>query len=131
MALIEIVREVPLTPDEAWRRLTAWERHGEFVPLTRIALTPDGFDAFTGIGRVGFHDPMEVVEWREPSFCRLEKRGRVMTGWAELSVQPAGAGSRVTWREDIHATGVPRLFDGVTRAASTRLFSRVIDGLLA
>nr|WP_217361686.1 SRPBCC family protein [Aeromicrobium stalagmiti] len=129
--MIEIVREVRLTPDEAWTRLTQWERHGEFVPLTTISRTPNGFDAFTGIGRVGFHDPMDVVEWREPSFCRLEKRGRLVTGWAELSVEPNGTGSRVTWREDIHVKGMPRFMDGITRASSHRLFSRVVDGLLA
>ncbi len=130
MALIEIVREVHLTPAEAWRRLTDWQQHSSFVPLTTIALTPNGFDAFTGVGRVGFHDPMDVVEWREPTYCRLQKRGRVVNGWAELSVAPLGEGSRVTWREDIRVTGVPRALDGLTRASSTRLFSRVIDGLL-
>lgn len=131
MALIEIVREVRLSPAEAWQRLTAWERHGEHVPLTRIALTPTGFDAFTGVGRLGFHDPMEVVESREPAFCRLEKRGRVVTGWAELVVEPHGDGSRVTWREDIHVRGMPRFLDGLTKASSRALFSRVVDGLLA
>ena len=131
MAEIEIVREVPLTPAEAWSRLTDWRRHGDFVPLTTIAVTPTGFDAFTGLGRVGFHDPMDVVEWREPSFCRLEKRGRVVTGWAELGVEPVATGSRVTWREDIHVTGTPRFADPMTRASSRALFSRVIDGLLA
>jgi hypothetical protein len=131
VALIEIVREVPLAPADAWGRVTAWQRHGEFVPFTRIAVTPDGFDAFTGIGRIGFHDPMEVVEWREPSFCRLEKRGRVVTGWAELSVDARPGGSRVTWREDIRVAGMPRFMDGVTKASSRALFSRVIDGLLA
>jgi hypothetical protein len=131
VALIEIVREVPLSPADAWQRVTTWERHGEFVPLTRITRTSDGFDAFTGLGPVGFHDPMQVVEWREPSFCRLQKRGRVVTGWAELSVDPTPSGSRVTWREDIHVTGMPRFMDGVTKAASRALFSRVIDGLLA
>lgn len=131
MALIEIVREVRLTPVEAWARLTDWERHGDFVPLTRIALTPRGFDAFTGVGRIGFHDPMDVVESREPSFCRLEKRGRIVTGWAELEVEPHELGSRVTWREDIQVRGMPRFLDGMTKASSRALFSRVVDGLLA
>jgi hypothetical protein len=130
VALIQIVREVRLSPAEAWGRVTAWERHGQFVPLTRIALTPQGFDAFTGIGRLGFHDPMEIVQWREPSFCRLEKRGRVVTGWAELEVEPWDDGSRVTWREDIRVAGMPRFLDGVTKVSSRALFSRVIDGLL-
>ena len=131
MALIEIIREVGLAPDDAWRRLTDWRSHGSYVPLTTITLTPNGFDAFTGVGRLGFHDPMDVVERREPSYCRLEKRGRVVKGWAELVVEPLGDGSRVTWREEIRVTGVPGVFDGLTRWASTRLFSRVIDGLLA
>jgi hypothetical protein len=131
VAHIEIVREVSLSPAEAWRRLTDWSAHGSFVPLTKIVLTPNGFDAFTGIGSVGFHDPMEIVIQCEPSYCRLEKRGKVVKGWAELSVEPLGDGSRVTWREEIRVTGVPRAFDGLTRASSTRLFSRVIDGLLA
>ncbi len=131
MPLIEIVREVGFPPQESWNRLTAWERHGQFVPLTTIALTSRGFDAFTGVGPIGFHDPMDVVERRDPSFCRLEKRGRLVTGWAELEVEPHGVGSRVTWREDIHVKGTPRFLDGLTRAASTALFSRVVDGLLA
>jgi hypothetical protein len=131
VALIEIVREVRLSPDESWRRLTDWEQHGRFVPLTRITRTDAGFVARTGLGPVGFDDPMDIVDWREPTFCRLEKRGRVVTGWAELSVQPQGTGSRVVWREEIHVRGMPRALDGLTRASSHRLFSRVIDGLLA
>jgi hypothetical protein len=131
VALIEIVREVRLAPADAWARLTAWQRHGDFVPLTRITPTSDGFDAFTGIGRIGFHDPMQIVQWREPQFCRLEKRGRVVTGWAELKVEPTPDGSRVTWREDIHVRGMPRLADGITKASSRALFTRVVDGLLA
>lgn len=131
MALFEIVREVSLTPDESWRRLTDWEQHGRFVPLTRITRTDDGFVARTGLGPLGFDDPMEIVEWQEPAFCRLEKRGRRVTGWAELCVERYGDGSRITWREDIRVRGVPRALDGLTRVTSTRLFSRVIDGLLS
>lgn len=101
------------------------------MPLTKIRTTDTGFVARTGIGPVGFDDPMDIVTWTEPSFCRLEKRGRLVKGWAELSVEPAGDGSRVTWREEIRVTGVPRLFDGLVRGSSRRLFSRVIDGLLA
>ncbi|MDX3412301.1 SRPBCC family protein, partial [Streptomyces sp. ME02-6977A] len=36
MAVFSLERTVPLTPDEAWRRLTRWERHGDTVPLTRV-----------------------------------------------------------------------------------------------
>ncbi|MEO6606331.1 MAG: SRPBCC family protein [Aeromicrobium sp.] len=131
MALIEIVREVDLNPVEAWRRVTDWPAHGRFVPLTKVTMTSTGFLARTGIGPIGFNDPMDVVTWDEPTFCRLEKRGRLVKGWAELAIEPHNGGSRVTWREEIRVWGVPRLLDGLTRWASARLFSRVVDGLLA
>jgi len=131
VALFEIVREVPLSAEESWQRLTNWEQHAHHVPLTRIVRTDQGFIARTGIGRLAFDDPMEIVTWREPSFCRLEKRGRAVTGWAEVHVESTTIGSRVTWREDLHVRGLPRVLDGVTRAVSTRVFARVVDRLLA
>jgi carbon monoxide dehydrogenase subunit G len=131
VALIEIVRDVPLTQDAAWSRLTDWRRHGDFVPLTSIQVTPTGFVARTGLGPLGFDDPMEIVASEPPSFCRLEKRGRVVTGWAEIRVSPLGDLTRIVWREDIHVTGMPRFADGLTKASSRKLFGKVIDGLLA
>lgn len=111
--------------------MTDWDEHARFVPLTTIIRTPDGFIARTGLGPLAFDDPMEIVRWQEPSLCRLEKRGGVVTGGAELTVEPSGSGSRVTWREDIGVRGIPAMMDGLVSAVATRLFSRVIDGLLA
>ncbi|MEO6472072.1 MAG: SRPBCC family protein [Aeromicrobium sp.] len=129
--MIEIVREVPLSQEDAWRRLTDWERHALYVPLTTIRLTAEGFVARTAVGRLGFDDPMEVVEFDPPSFCRLEKRGNVVAGWAELHVSPVGSQSRIVWREDIRVAWTPKFSGGLTKAVSRRLFSRVIDGLLS
>ena len=142
-----IERSSALPPVEAWRRLTAWERHGATVPLTRIdVLTPPPsgpgtvFVARTGVGRVGFADPMRVTEWRPPGtdggpgHCRLEKTGRLVTGWAEIEVRPDpagdGAGSRVTWREDLRVWRLPGLFDGVTSRSGRFVFGRAVDTLL-
>ncbi len=126
---IEIVREVPLSQQEAFSRLTDWQRHGDVVPLTTVRLTDTGFVARTAIGRFGFDDPMDVVEWDPPRFCRLEKRGRVIRGWAEISVWPTASGSKVVWRELAHVTGVPRIFAGAERATGTALFRRLLNGL--
>lgn len=131
MALIEIVREVRFSPEESWNRLTDWEQHGRVVPLTTVTRMGSGFVARTGVGPIAFDDPMEIVEWREPSFCRLEKRGRVVVGWAEITVESLGTGSRVTWREDIHVRGVPRALGRLERRVATSVFGRVIDRLLA
>lgn len=130
MPLFTLTRDVRLSPQEAWDRVTNWPRHADFVPLTTIRKAEGGFVARTGIGILGFDDPMEIVEWRPPRHCRLEKRGSVVLGWAELTVEPLGELSRVTWKEEIRVRGVPRIFDPLTRAAGIRLFGRVLDGLL-
>jgi Polyketide cyclase / dehydrase and lipid transport len=142
MAAFVVVRHTPLSPAAAWARVVDWSQHGRFVPLTTIAVItppPNGlhtvFNARTRIGRFGFDDPMEVVEWAPPGpggrgRCRLEKRGSVMTGWAELEVEPAGSGARVTWREEATPARLPRFAAGLATLSGRLLFGYVLRGLL-
>lgn len=145
VALFRITRRTPLPAGEAWRRVTDWERHADHVPLTRITVAPPPpaptrpgtvFTARTGVGRAAFADPMEVVVWEppgpgRPGRCRMEKRGRVVTGWAGIEVRAHGTGSEVVWSEDLSVTGLPRLLDRPTALAGRLLFGRVIARLLA
>ncbi|MFI2425291.1 SRPBCC family protein [Streptomyces sp. NPDC018955] len=143
MAAFQLQRTVPLPLDEAWRRLTTWSRHGEAVPLTRMTVTtspPTGEGtrvvARTGLGPLSFDDPMDVTVWRPPAdgspgFCRLEKRGRVVTGWAEIEVRPGPGGrARVLWREDVRVRFLPSFCDAVLAGAGRRVFGRAVNRLL-
>ncbi|MEU5362104.1 SRPBCC family protein [Streptomyces sp. NPDC005925] len=143
MVTFLVERTAPLPPAEAWRRITEWPRHGDVVPLTRVTvLTPPPtavgtvFVARTGVGPLAFADPMEVTVWRpphggEPGLCRLEKRGRLVRGWAELEVRPAPGGTaRVLWREELGVRFLPPLFDGVLHASARRVFGRAAHRLL-
>ncbi len=136
-------RTAPLPRDEAWRRLTHWARHGDAVPLTRITVTtPEPTHegtlvvARSGIGPLSFDDPMEVTVWRPPTddlpgLCRLDKRGRFITGWAELEVHPGPGGrTRVLWREELRVRLLPRLFDPLLTATARYVFGRAVNGLL-
>ncbi|MET9881651.1 SRPBCC family protein [Streptomyces sp. NPDC006430] len=140
---IRIVRQTPLPPSEAWLRLTDWERHGALVPLTRTTVgtappTDVGtiFTARTGVGRITFDDPMEVAVWRPPSVAsaglvRLVKRGRVITGWAEIEVRPGPAGgSVVQWHEEVRVRGLGRPFDPLVATAARWVFGRALARLL-
>ncbi|MFF7970904.1 SRPBCC family protein [Streptomyces sp. NPDC007905] len=143
MPLFSFERTVPLPPEEAWRRLTQWPRHGDTVPLTRVTVvtpapTREGtrFVARSGVGPLAFDDVMEVTVWQppvdgEPGLCRLEKRGRVILGWAEIEVLPGPGGrSRVVWREDLRIRFLPRFFDGIVERASRAVFGRAANRLL-
>ncbi|MBO3676017.1 SRPBCC family protein [Streptomyces sp. NEAU-YJ-81] len=147
MAHFRIQRRSPLPVGETWRRLTDWPRHGAHVPLSGVTVRPAGPTRVgtvvvvrTGVGRAGFDDPMEVVRWDPPvgdppvgdtpGICRLEKRGSVVLGWAEIEVRPRDGGSEVVWREEARLRGLPRLFDPPTVWSGRLLFGRVVDALL-
>jgi hypothetical protein len=131
-----------LSVGAAWARITDWPTHARWVPLTTIEVTtplPNGvgtvFNAHTALGRLGFDDPMEIVSWRPPAdgaggTCRLEKRGRMMLGWAELTVDPRGDGSVATWTEAAKPAHLPAFTDAVSSLAGRLLFGRVLRKLL-
>ncbi|MER6710943.1 MULTISPECIES: SRPBCC family protein [unclassified Streptomyces] len=143
MVDILLERTVPLPLDEAWRRVTQWRRHGDVVPLTRVRVEPPAptrrgtlVVARSGVGPLAFDDPMEITVWQPPQdgaagLCRLEKRGRVVRGWAELEVRPGPGGrARVVWREEIRVRPLPSLFDGVLRRSARYVFGRALNRLL-
>ncbi|MER5888152.1 SRPBCC family protein [Streptomyces sp. NPDC001941] len=143
MSPFRIARTVPLTPEEAWRRVTDWPAHGALVPLTRTTVLPGPgggvgtrFSARTGLGPLAFEDPMEVTVWEPPAAgrpgrCRLVKYGRLVRGWALIEVYGSGGGARVEWLEDLRVRGLPRAFDPVLERAGRRVFGRALDALLA
>ncbi|MEU6777421.1 SRPBCC family protein [Streptomyces sp. NPDC046759] len=143
MPIFSFARTAPLPLDEAWRRLTEWPRHADAVPLTRVRVLTPGptgvgtrFVARSGVGPLAFDDVMEVTVWRPPvagegGLCRLEKRGRVVLGWAEIEVLPGPGGrSRVEWREELSVRFLPRLFDGVLGTTARVMFGRAANRLL-
>jgi hypothetical protein len=143
MALFTVGLDTDRPPADAWRRLVDWPEHGRYVPLTDVRVStaaPTGpgtvFIARTGVGRFGFDDPMEITDWQPPADglpgrCRVEKRGRVLSGWAVLTVAARGAGARVSWHEEIAVARLPRFADPVVVLASRVVFGRVLRRLLA
>ncbi|MDB1089093.1 SRPBCC family protein [Streptomyces sp. ACA25] len=142
MAHFRVARQSSLSPAEAWQRLTDWPRHGAHVPLTEVTVEPPGptrpgtlVVARTGIGRLAFDDPMEVVRWDpplgdRPGTCRLEKRGSVVEGWADIEVSSRNGRSQVVWSEDVRVRKPLRLFDAPVAWSGRLLFGRLVRALL-
>ncbi|MFD7137060.1 SRPBCC family protein [Streptomyces sp. NPDC059894] len=143
MVTFQFERTAPLPLEEAWRRLTEWPRHGDVVPLTRVTVVTPGptrvgtvFVARSGVGPFAVDDRMEVTVWcppaeDEPGLCRLEKRGRVVRGWAEIEVRPGPGGrARVVWREELRLRPLPSLCDPLLRTAGRVVFGRAANRLL-
>ncbi|WP_329123081.1 SRPBCC family protein [Streptomyces sp. NBC_01465] len=137
----------PRPPADTWLRVTDWPAHAASVPLTRtVVLTPppagEGtrFVARTAVGRFTVvDDPMVVVRWEppvegasgSPGVCRVEKEGRVLTGWAEIEVAADGRGGSVaTWTEELAVARLPAFTDPVLRRVSRFVFGQALDAML-
>jgi hypothetical protein len=105
--------DVAAPADVVWERLTDWERQGEWMLGTRVEVMGPGdgrrlgatLRAVTGIGPLGFADPMEIVDWAVPDGdgprrCVVRHTGRVVRGEGVFEVVPLGRErSRVLWSE--------------------------------
>lgn len=137
MADFVIRASSPLPASECFDRLVDWDRHSSAIPLTRLqhdgsARVGQRFVARTGIGRVGFDDPMEVELLRRPEgdspgdlpgVVEVAKHGRVIGGRVRWTVAPTATGTEVAWSQHLSIGWLPRWLDPVVG-----LFGRLAYG---
>jgi hypothetical protein len=102
--------DVAAPASDLWAHVTDWQRQGEWVPMTRVEVV-DGASglggqirAWTGVGKVGFWDPMTITGWeRLPDGggrCEVLHLGQLVRGEGEFSVVSRGAdASTFVWAE--------------------------------
>jgi hypothetical protein len=103
VAEISVAVDVDASVDEVWAAAVDWGRQGEWMALTRV----DGghglgatLTAFTGVGRLGFDDPMTITAWEPPYRCVVRHDGRIVRGTAAFEVQRLDGGrARFVWSE--------------------------------
>lgn len=121
--LVRAEVRVAAPPQVVWDYVTDWPRQGEWIPFTHVEVVPTGgdvrarqvggrFRAWTGIGPVGFWDPITLTAWqqRADGTGRVEimHTGRVVRGDAEFSVLADGPDAcRVGLWEHLEIPGGP------------------------
>lgn len=139
----QVRREVGAGTARVWEVVTDWPRHGRHLRGTTIEVVGERgvgqrFTAVSSAGRLRVEDPMEVTVWEPPTAgagrVRLEKRGQMLTGWAEIIVSPLRPDrSELIWREEIGTSGDGVRVPGIAtaqRQLSGRL-TRLMIGRLA
>lgn len=123
---------------------TAWERQSDWVAFTRVRVVRgDGrsvgsvVDAFTGIGRFGFLDTMEIVRWNPPCQVDVVHIGRVVRGPGSFVFEELSDGRAVMlWQEWLHLPfgrfgrlvwPLVRLGAGLGLGRSLRAFARRVE----
>jgi carbon monoxide dehydrogenase subunit G len=125
-------------PAAVWDYLVDWRRQGEWMPLTAVApLDDEGhrvggrLSARTGLGRLGFTDPMTITTWDPPYRLGLRHTGRVVRGEGTALVEAAGTGTRLTWEEliDVPGGAAGALAWRVARPLTQRVLDWTLDRL--
>ena len=123
-----------LSVEAAWRTLTDWQAHGQWIPLTKMIILKQGaqpglgdrFIGRTGIGPLAFDDVMTVTQFQAPGqrgFCEVTKSGRLVKGSASFEVAATETGTVVTWVEDIPLPAVlDKLFGWALKAVGAAVF---------
>lgn len=145
MATFTIERVVAAPPAQVWAVITDWAAYARWIPLTTMRLDEGptrvgwSFAGLTGLGRFRFCDAMRITDWAPPAAAgpgafRLVKVGRLLAGWAEVSVLPiSGDRTQLVWRENIviRPTVVGRLLAPLTDLVNRALFANVVDAMAA
>jgi hypothetical protein len=128
--------EVAVTAERMWDLLTDWPRQGEWILFTRVRTVAGDarrvggrIEAWTGVGRIGFVDPMVVTRWVPPYSCEVLHTGSLIRGEGGFDVVELPADrARMVWWESIE---LPLAHVGDLAWRATRpLWSTVLDRAL-
>jgi uncharacterized protein YndB with AHSA1/START domain len=93
---LELRMHMPASEQAVWDAITDWETQGRWMLGTRVWVGQgDGrsigsrIDAFTGVGRLGFLDTMNITSWDPPRRCEVLHTGRVVRGVGWMGTEPA------------------------------------------
>ncbi len=125
--------------------LVDWDAHSAAIPLTR--LRHDGrprrgqeFVARTGLGPLGFDDPMRVELYRPPAgdapgdlpgVVEIAKSGPVVGGRVRWTVTPVAGGSVVEWHQLLSIPWLPRWADPLVGVVGRLAYSAGLRRLAA
>lgn len=115
-------RAIPLPADTVFPALVALPSQSRWILATRVTAEPAGSPgrppapdgagagdplavgsrlvARTGAGRLAVTDVMQVTAHQPPRRLTVRHTGRLVRGWGEFGVLPAGTGCRAYWAEE-------------------------------
>jgi len=108
---IAMVLEIKAPIEKVWQALAQWENQGEWMLLTKVEVVSKiregvgtSIAAFTGIGKLGLMDHMQVTTWQPPNICDVVHTGRIIKGTGRFELTQIDAfTTRFDWSEEILA----------------------------
>ena len=106
---LEILVPVQASVTDAFAAITDWPAQGEWMLGTRVWVSRgsghsvgDELSGFTGIGRLGFLDTMDVTRF-DDNLVVVQHTGKVVRGigWMGARPGPSGHGAVLVWGESV------------------------------
>jgi hypothetical protein len=115
-ALVRSEVHVTAPARTVWDYVVDWPRQGEWIPMTRVEAVDDAdrvggrIRAWTGVGPVGFWDPMTITAWEVQANgsarCEVLHTGGVVRGDGEFAVVADGPEAcTFVWWERLEVPG--------------------------
>ena len=106
-----LILKVPVdaSVEQTWLGATDWAGQGAWMlgtTVTPVSQNGQGvggsISAFTGVGRLGFVDTMDITLWDPPRRCHVLHTGKLVQGTGAFEVEPRPDGTATfVWREDL------------------------------
>ncbi len=106
---MSLVIDAPI--EKVWASLADWESQGDWMLQTTVEVTSEiregvgtKIAAFTGIGKVGVMDRMQVTKWEPPFICDVLHTGKIIKGTGRFQLSSIDSETtRFDWSEEILA----------------------------
>lgn len=97
--------------EKVWASLADWESQGDWMLQTTVDVTSEiregvgtTIAAFTGIGKLGVMDHMQVTRWEPPFICDVLHTGKIIKGTGRFQLTAIDVQTtRFDWSEEILA----------------------------
>jgi hypothetical protein len=97
--------------EKVWASVADWEAQGDWMLQTKVEVTSQiregvgtAIAAFTGMGKIGVMDHMQVTTWQPPNICDVVHTGPIIKGTGRFELISLDQGStRFDWSEEILA----------------------------
>ena len=106
---LSITQRVKANREKVFAAMVDWPSQSDWMVGTKVWVTKnDGvgiggeFAAFTGIGKMGFIDPMRITHWNPPSEVSVLHLGKVVKGTGEMKIEKISeTSSDFIWSESL------------------------------
>jgi hypothetical protein len=106
---MSLIINVPI--EKVWASVADWEAQGDWMLQTKVEVTSQiregvgtAIAAFTGMGKIGIMDHMQVTTWQPPNICDVVHTGSIIKGTGRFELISLDQGStRFDWSEEILA----------------------------